>query len=160
MGEEKECPNACVACTYANYGCQERPRRNELQQHINNNAVAHIQLTETYHQRMINALQERNQELAERLANFETKSDNFQHGARIGDCNLNTNLRMQSDNWMCDVCTTNQRIRHKCLVCFDFDLCDKCFKGNRVAKNHQTSHFVLTYVSPLFGPWELIIQRR
>ena len=42
----------------------------------------------------------------------------------------------------CDACgaTDIQGIRHKCHYCFNYDLCDKCFRAQAVSKTHKASH--------------------
>lgn len=54
----------------------------------------------------------------------------------------------------CDGCQVNNftGIRHKCLVCFDFDLCHTCKINGVTSKGHLTSHPMQTILSPAEAP--------
>ena len=43
---------------------------------------------------------------------------------------------------VCDYCGARDisGIRHKCHYCYDYDLCDKCYRANFASKNHKPSH--------------------
>lgn len=53
----------------------------------------------------------------------------------------------------CDGCSTASfsGIRHKCSVCFDYDLCDDCYLNGVATKAHDPSHAMQT-ILPSGGP--------
>lgn len=42
----------------------------------------------------------------------------------------------------CDICEESnfRRFRYKCLVCFDYDLCSKCYDRGLISGRHRTTH--------------------
>ncbi|CAE6406463.1 unnamed protein product [Rhizoctonia solani] len=49
----------------------------------------------------------------------------------------------------CDACDeTIVGIRHKCVVCYDFDLCDACYKANAEPIDHKSEHDMLHLERP------------
>lgn len=50
------------------------------------------------------------------------------------------------DGVTCDGCSTASfsGIRHKCSVCFDYDLCDECYLNGVATKAHEPSHAMQT----------------
>ncbi|CAE6527105.1 unnamed protein product [Rhizoctonia solani] len=49
----------------------------------------------------------------------------------------------------CDACdATIVGTRHKCIVCFDFDLCDTCYQARAQPMNHKSEHEMLHLERP------------
>ena len=57
----------------------------------------------------------------------------------------------------CDACQREKKnfteYRYKCLVCFDYDLCGKCFERRKISKTHFISHPMVRFDLPdeIFG---------
>eukprot|EP00026_Physarum_polycephalum_P012280 Phypoly_transcript_12573.p1 GENE.Phypoly_transcript_12573~~Phypoly_transcript_12573.p1 ORF type:complete len:332 (+),score=42.72 Phypoly_transcript_12573:115-1110(+) len=53
----------------------------------------------------------------------------------------------------CDGCSTASftGIRHKCSICFDYDLCDECYLNGVATKAHDPSHAMQTILPPAGG---------
>ena len=42
----------------------------------------------------------------------------------------------------CDACGKNSfpSKRYKCLICYDYDLCSRCYEQSETSRDHTTEH--------------------
>jgi len=59
----------------------------------------------------------------------------------------------------CDGCQLSNfaGIRHKCLVCYDYDLCHECVLNGITSKNHETSHELQSINPPNNSDYDLYL---
>ncbi|KAH9384459.1 hypothetical protein HPB48_026466 [Haemaphysalis longicornis] len=55
----------------------------------------------------------------------------------------------------CDACSRSdfRGKRYKCLICYDYDLCETCYEEEATSKGHSTEHAVQCILTP--SDWEL-----
>lgn len=58
-------------------------------------------------------------------------------------------MASSQDSVSCDSCKVNnfKGLRHKCLICYDYDLCSRCHEAGLVSSRHKVSHPMQCFVA-------------